>query len=183
MSKLIIPFTTPDISALAKSLRAQLAELGHAPSHVEMLNLLAKAAGHANFQHLRANAAAEGRLAEQPADPPADHVRIEKVLRHFDQDGRMLRWPGKTSHQDLCLWAIWSRIPADTRMSEPEINEIIRDAHHFGDHAILRRTLVDLKMLARTPDGRLYRRIEKAPTPDAAALIAALSQRRAAAAA
>lgn len=179
MSKLLIPFATPDLSSLARSLRAQLAALGHAPSHVEMLNLLAKAAGHANFQHLRANAEAEGRLTVQPADPPADHVRIEKVLRHFDQTGRMIRWPGKTNHQDLCLWAIWSRLPADTRMSEPEVNEIIKDAHHFGDHAILRRSLVDMKMLARTPDGRLYRRIEKAPPPDAQALLTALAQRRA----
>ncbi len=183
MSKLIIPFATPDISALAKSLRAQLAELGHTPSHVEMLNLLAKAGGHTNFQHMRADAAAAGRLSASPAAPPVDHTRLEKLLRHFDAEGRMLRWPGKTSHQDLCLWVIWSRIPADTRMSELEVNEIIKDAHHFGDHAILRRSLVDMKMLARTPDGRLYRRIEKPPTPDAEALIAATSQRRAATAA
>lgn len=178
MSKQFIPFATPDISTLARSLRQQLARLEHAPTHVEMLNLLAKANGHANFQHLRAEAQAQGRLAAEPsAEPPIDHARIEKVLRHFDAQGRMVRWPGKTNHQTLCLWVIWSRIPADQRFSEREINQFIIDAHLFGDHAILRRSLVDAHMLARTPDGKLYRRIEKKPDPDALALLAAIAQR------
>ena len=37
--------------------------------------------------------------------------------------------------------------------------------------------MVDAKMLARTPDGKLYRRIEKKPDPDALALLAAIAQR------
>lgn len=88
MSKQLIPFTTPDISTLARSLREQLAQLEHAPTHVEMLNLLAKASGHANFQHFRADAAAKGRLSAEPADGAlVDHARVEKVLRHFDAEG------------------------------------------------------------------------------------------------
>lgn len=177
MSKLLVPFAVSDLSALARSLRGQLVELGHAPSHVEMLNLLAKAAGFTNFQHLRADTAAQSRLTSTPAEPTADHGRVEKVLRHFDNQGRMMRWPGKTNHQDLCLWAIWSHIPADDSFSERQLNQFIIDAHTFGDHAILRRSLVDMKMLARTPDGKLYRRIEKQPDDDALALLAALKAR------
>lgn len=89
----------------------------------------------------------------------------------------MIRWPGRTNHQDLCLWVIWSRIPADARFSEREINRFIIDAHSFGDYAILRRSLVDARMLARTPDGRIYRRIEKQPPPDALALLSAIATR------
>jgi hypothetical protein len=178
MSKQLIPFATPDISTLARSLREQLAELEHPPTHVEMLNLLAKASGHANFQHLRADAAAKGRLTAEPADGAlVDHARVEKVLRHFDIEGRMIRWPGRTNHQDLCLWVIWSRLPADERFSEREINQFITDAHSFGDYAILRRSLVDAHMLTRTPDGRIYRRIEKEPPPDAVALLGAIAAR------
>jgi hypothetical protein len=177
MTKQHVPLAVPDLSALAKSLRAQLARLEHPPTHVEMLNLLAKAAGHANYQALRADAQARSRLTAEPPPDPADHGRIEKVLRHFDDAGRMLRWPGRSNHQLLCLWAIWSRIPAATRMSEAEINSIIIEAHTFGDHAILRRSLVDTGMLVRTPDGRLYRRVEQKPDADAAALLAALSHR------
>ena len=180
MSKLHIPFAVADLSGLAKSLRAQLAALDHPPSHAEMLNILAKGAGYANFQHLRADSEAAGRLSAAPPEDPVDHARLEKVLRHFDAEGRMIRWPGRTNHQDLCVWAIWAAIPADTRLGEAEINRIIIDAHTFGDHAILRRLMVDMGLLIRTPDGRLYRRVERKPEPDAAALIAAIRQRRAA---
>lgn len=177
MPKLHVPFATADMSALARSLREQLGKLDHAPSHVEMLNMLARAGGHANFQHLRADAEAQARLTTQPAEEPVDHARVERVLRHFNDAGVMIRWPSKTNHQTLCLWVIWSRIPAEQRFSEREINQFIIDAHGFGDHALLRRSLVDAHMLTRTPDGRLYRRIEKKPDPDALALLASIAQR------
>ena len=180
MSKLHVPFATADITALARSLREQLGKLDHTPSHVEMLNMLARASGHANFQHLRADAQAQARLTTEVPEEPIDHSRVEKVLRHFDDAGVMIRWPSKTNHQMLCLWVIWSRIPAEQRFSERELNQFIIDAHSFGDHALLRRSLVDARMLARTPDGRLYRRIEKKPEPDALALLAAIAQRVAA---
>jgi len=176
MTRQLIPFAVSDLSTLAKSLRISLSELGRSPSHVELLNLLARAGGYRNIQHLRADAQAQERLSADPAAPPIDHSRVEKVLRHFDAEGRMIRWPAKTNHQDLCLWVIWSRIPADQRMDESEINQIIKDAHGFGDHAILRRSLVDLGLLVRTPDGRLYRRVEKKPDADAAALLAAIGR-------
>jgi hypothetical protein len=177
MSKLHVPFAATDITAIARSLREQLGKLDHAPSHVEMLNMLARANGHANFQHLRADAEAQARLTTEPPLERVDHARVEKVLRHFNEAGVMIRWPSKTNHQTLCLWVIWSRIPAEQRFSEREISQFIIDAHSFGDHALLRRSLVDAHMLARTPDGRLYRRIEKKPDPDALALLAAIAQR------
>ena len=180
MSKFYVPFAVADLSALARSLREQLGRLDHAPSHVEMLNMLARANGHANFQHLRADAQSHERLSAETPKPRADHARVEKVIRHFDAAGRMVRWPGKTNHQELCLWVIWSRIPAAERLSEGELNRHIIDAHLFGDHAILRRSLVDAGLLARTPDGRIYRRIEQVPPADALALLTAIAQRVAA---
>ena len=170
MSKTLVPFAVPDLSPLAKSLRSQLAGLDHQPSHVEMLNLLAKASGYSNFQSLRTDALTE----KAPATPSE---RIEKVIRHFDAEGRMQRWPGKTSHQDLCLWVLWSRIPPGQDFSEREINTFIQAGHSFGDHALLRRSLVDMKMLARTQDGKIYRRIEKQPDADARALMDAINPR------
>jgi hypothetical protein len=180
MSKLHVPFAASDITALARSLREQLGKLDHSPSHVEMLNMLARANGHANFQHLRAGAQAQSRLSTEPPEERIDHARVEKVLRHFDEAGTMIRWPSKTNHQTLCLWVIWSRIPADQRFSEREVNQFIIEGHSFGDHALLRRSMVDAHMLTRTPNGQLYRRIEKKPDPDALALLAAVAQRLAA---
>ena len=56
MSRTPIAFASADISALARSLKEQLAALGETPSHVQMLNMLAKSAVYRNFQHLKAEA-------------------------------------------------------------------------------------------------------------------------------
>ena len=64
--------------------------------------------------------------------------------------------------------------------NEAEINGALNAEHLFGDHALLRRELVDLGMMARTADGREYRRLEQAPPAEAVALIRHLGQRRAA---
>ena len=53
MSRTIIPMEVADLSAFAKSVREKFSALDHKPSHVEVLNLLSKAAGFRNFQHLR----------------------------------------------------------------------------------------------------------------------------------
>lgn len=103
--------------------------------------------------------------------------RVKKALRYFDATGQMQSWPAKQSQQALCLWAIWCAIPPGERFDEAEINRFITEAHTFGDHAILRRSLVDAGMLARTPEGRLYRRIEVTPDTEASALLDALDAR------
>jgi hypothetical protein len=165
----LIPFATPDVSSLAKSLRAQLAGRKAVPSHVEMLNMLARANGHRNFQHFRSQrphdlAAEAGRLADDGA--------LTRAVGFFDADGRLTSWPAKTSLQALCLWGLWSRVPSDRVMSEREVSAL----HLFGDHAIIRRTLCQMGLLSRTTDGREYRRVERAPTPEAAALIRRLGR-------
>ncbi|HEY8575788.1 MAG TPA: DUF2087 domain-containing protein [Devosia sp.] len=172
MSKQLVALSIPDISTFAKSLRASLAALDREPTHAELLNIVARCAGHRNFQALRA-------APTITTQPPAKSSRVAKAIRNFDA-GRMQRWPAKTNHQDLCLWVIWSRIPPDQQMTEREVSEIIMNAHAFGDHALLRRSLVDMKMLGRTRDGKVYRRIEKQPGPDATALMEAVVSRLAA---
>lgn len=123
-----IPFATGDVSALAKSLRAQwtarMAPPGQMPSHVEMLNMLARAAGHRNFQHFRARA--NHRPPEdRPAPAEANSAAVLRAARHFDPQGRLQRWPAQRSIQDLCLWAVWSRIPAGRSFDERQITQRI----------------------------------------------------------
>ncbi|MEE8630542.1 MULTISPECIES: DUF2087 domain-containing protein [Methylobacterium] len=165
-----IPFATRDVSALAKSLRAQWALRASPPSHVEMLNMLARAAGHRNFQHFRA------RGDQRPPGPPepaaeADPSAVLRAARHFDPEGRLRSWPAHRSIQDLCLWAVWARIPAGCRFDEREVSARLTALHLFGDPAILRRTMCHIGLMTRTPDGREYRRIERSPSPEGAALI------------
>ncbi|MFC5359112.1 DUF2087 domain-containing protein [Azospirillum himalayense] len=182
MSRTPLPYSAGDISALARSLRAQLAGRTDPPGHVEWLNMLAKAVGCRNFQHFRVQTqtqveTTEGVTAQDPpgvvvdAPPPVDPVRVLKVARCFDAAGALLRWPPKRSERDLCLWVLWSRIDAGRAMSEGEVNDVLRGANRFGDHVLLRRELCDFGLLDRTRDGRVYRRVERRPPPEALAMI------------
>lgn len=179
MTRSALPFHTPDISALARSLHGQLAG-NPAPGHVEMLNMLARAGGYRNFQHFRAQSAARDRL-DAPAVPPhppepVDYVKVRRLLRFFDDAGRLIRWPPKRSYQELCLWVLWSKLPARRVFNELEVNGLLKPLHLFGDHALLRRWLCDYGMMTRTVDGGEYRRVEQKPPADAAALIRQLGR-------
>ncbi|MFC3711103.1 DUF2087 domain-containing protein [Sphingoaurantiacus capsulatus] len=174
MPRDLIPFTALDMSAFAKALRAQLVQRETPPSHVEMLNMLARAAGHRNFQHLRAQAEV---APARPAEPPVDMAAVRRAANYFDDEGRLKSWPSRTSLQNLCLWAIWSKLPAEQLFDERGINARLNDLHRFGDHAILRRTMCELGLMSRTADGRDYRRIEQRPSPAGAALIRHLKGR------
>lgn len=174
MSKDLLPFHSDDISALARSLKGQLATCSHDPSHLELLNMLARASGYRNFQHLRAQLAAREKIESPPPAPKpelVDFVRIKRLLRFFDSEGRLIRWPSKRSQQELCLWVIWSKLPAREVLAEKEINLKLKDFHLFGDHTLLRRWLCDYGMMSRTRDGREYRRVERRPPAEALELI------------
>ncbi|WP_137157351.1 DUF2087 domain-containing protein [Rhizobium sp. FKL33] len=174
MSRTLIPLAVSDASSFAKSLRTQLREHEGVPSHLELLNMLARAAGYGNFQSLRAtvNVNAIETLAPIPesdkAAPKLDLKLVERVARCFDTDGRLTRWPSRRSDQIVALWVLWSQFPSAKDQSEPEVNVLLRDRHLFGDHALLRRELCDMGLLSRTPNGGIYRRIERPMPPDAA---------------
>ncbi len=102
---------------------------------------------------------------------PVDFVRVKRSVRMFDAAGKLARWPSKRSQQELCLWIIWSKLPAAQILTEKEVNHLLNENHLFGDHALLRRWLCDYGMMARTRDGREYRRIEKRPPAEALELI------------
>lgn len=178
MPRTVLPLHAEDISALARSLRGQLATCQQPPSHLEMLNMLARANGYRNFQHLRAQATAPPPAqAPQPAPAPAalEAAKLKRLARFFDAQGRLLRWPGKLSQRVACLWVLWSKLPPRRRFSPGEIKQILEGWHLFGDHALLRRFLCDLGLVERTADCRAYWRVERQPPPEALALIRHLS--------
>ncbi|WP_419778360.1 DUF2087 domain-containing protein [Maridesulfovibrio sp.] len=172
MSRTQLPLIINDVSAFSRNLRRQLESAERVPGHVEMMNLLAKAGGYKNFQHLK---------AEQDTPPKQETVvidlkRVAKATRYFSLNGQLERWPKKYNQRILCLWVLWSRLPARAAMSELELNEKLILAHNFCDHAMLRRWMVDEKMLSRTADGREYKRIETRPPLEAVELIRKISQ-------
>lgn len=181
MSRTAVPLHVDDLSPFAKALRQSLGQHDGTPTHVELLNLLAKAAGFANYQHLRADAEAADRLkaAVEPA-ARADLSQVEKAARYFDDEGVLMSWPSRYGHQMLCLWVFWSRIPRGGVFTEIEISELLKHWNGFGDHALIRRAMIDGKMLERNRNGREYRRVERAPPPELAPLLAQLAARAAA---
>jgi hypothetical protein len=100
-----LAFTAPSISALAKSLCDQFATANAAPSHLQMLNWLARGAGHRNYQAFRAAAVAApasavaaptpAKRSATPQSPAALSAHATKALMQFDEAGRLVRWPSK----------------------------------------------------------------------------------------
>ncbi len=172
MSRTQLPLPVGDISSFARSLKRQLSDLERTPGHVEMLNMVARASGYRNFQHFRAQHAAQVQLETPSPEPETiDFIKVKQLIRFFDGEGRLIRWPKKYNQRILCLWVIWSRIPTRHDFFELHLNEKLNELHLFGDHALLRRELVDQGFMTRTPDGRTYRRLERRPPASALELI------------
>jgi hypothetical protein len=180
MPRTPLPFHADDISALAKSLKAQLATASHPPGHAQLLNMLARSAGARNFQHFRAERITRAARAAPPTVDPlqaVDAAKLERLARYFDAEGRLQRWPARAGHAESCLWVLWSRLPARQPMTEREIGERLDRLHRFGDRALLRRALADYRLVQRTKDGSEYRRVETEPPAAALALIRRVGMR------
>lgn len=181
-----IPFATDDLSAFARALERALAarESTSPPSHVEMLNLIARAAGHRNLQAMRAapNVAA---IASPPPLPARERTApapltdaARRALRQFDARGRLVQWPSRFAVQRLAMWILWTRFDTKRVYTEKEVNAVLKDANLFGDHVTLRRELVNHHLLARKSDCSEYRRLPARPDNEARALLAAWRERQ-----
>lgn len=181
MPSIPTPFVAPDLSQLARSLGQALQARHQAgegpPSHVELLNLLARATGHRNVQALRAAThrptPALPRAAEdrEPAAPLS--VTARKALMQFDSRGRLIRWPQKFSVQRLAMWVLWTRFEGRRVYSEREVNAILVAANTFGDHVTLRRELINHRLLTRKSDCSEYRKLPARPDDEIRSLLRA----------
>jgi hypothetical protein len=182
MPREAIPFATSDLSAFARSLGRALAERGEAnpPSHVELLNLIARAAGYRNVQALRASLRAPSApLADEDRSPPLPlSANARKTLKQFDSRGRLVRWPAKFTVQRLAMWVLWTRFDSRRVYSEKEVNAVLKDANTFDDHVTLRRELVDHRLLARKSDCSEYRKLPARPDDETRALLSAWRARQ-----
>jgi hypothetical protein len=174
MTRLLVPLFTPDVSVFTKTLKSFLDERHTAnkppPSHVELLNLLARATGMRNFATLKKAAQtaphAPSALPKEteakdssPSDPlqlSALSATVRKALMQFDDSGRLVRLPNKLSVQQMTMWALWTHFAANRKYTEKEVNAITNAFHTFGDQATLRRELVNMKLLGRKSDCSAY---------------------------
>jgi hypothetical protein len=209
MTRTVVPYAAPDISALARLLERSLADHqithGRLPGHVEMMNLLARGAGKRNLQQLQAEAtgaspAEAATIAGSTAtdlwfdapelpDPetmpsleqPTARLseRAAKTLKCFDFSGRLTRWPPKLSQQRLAMWVLWTRFDARRVYTEAEVNKVLKAWHVYGDHATLRRELINHQLMTRKSDCSEYRKTPQWPDEEAKGLLRALRARQA----
>ncbi|MEM6463778.1 MAG: DUF2087 domain-containing protein [Pseudomonadota bacterium] len=176
MTKSPVPLRADDMTVFARALARQLGDTS--PSHLTLMNMIARAAGFQNVQHMRSASAAQKRLARPKDDLFANARTVERTLHQFDEFGRLRQWPSRRSIQTLALWALWATLPAGQSLDESAVNDRFADEHLFGDAATIRRTMISCALLTRKKDGTDYRRIEQKPPADANAVIRALSARR-----
>lgn len=190
MTRQLVPLATPDISAFAKTLKNLLDDrlaAGKAlPTHVELLNLLARAAGLRNFATLKAVTSAvplavavesRNQFHEPPQAATADlsglSATARKALLQFDGSRRLVRLPNKRSVLEMTMWALWTQFAARRTYTEKEVNSLINAHHTFGDQATLRRELVGMKLMARKSDCSAYWKEARRPEPEVQAFLRA----------
>ena len=207
MTRTALPYSAPDLSALARLLERALDDHlvthGRLPGHVEMMNLLARGAGHRNLQTFKAVVDADASAAPKtlpPAgpdawfdapelldpsttpvvpEPPPLTERAARTLKCFDFSGRLVRWPPKLSQQRLAMWVLWTRFDARAIYTEAEVNRILKAWHTYGDHATLRRELIDHQLMTRKDDCSEYRKLPQWPDDEVQGLLRALRRRQA----
>jgi hypothetical protein len=82
-------------------------------------------------------------------------TELEKVIRAFVRDGRLVSIPAKPSKRELLLpWLLDECFPEDRDYEEKDVNQ--RLALMYPDVSALRRYLVDAKLMTR--EQGIYRR-------------------------
>lgn len=200
MTRTPLPYSAPDLSTLARMLERGLADHqvthGRLPGHVEMMNLLARGAGKRNLQELRAAVLAReapAAVAQAAGDDPFFHApepeppgavapaaapgltaHARQTLKLFDVAGRLVRWPLKLSVQRLAMWVLWTRFDARRVYTEAEVNRVLMAWHLYGDHATLRRELINHRLMTRKSDCSEYRKLALRPDDEVQGLLQAL---------
>jgi hypothetical protein len=176
MTRTPLPLHADDVTTFARGLSKQLGDTS--PSHLALMNMVARAAGFQNLQHMRAATAARNRMNSREAPPIADARTVERALNLFDAQGRLRQWPSRRAVQTLALWGVWATFPAEKALSEKAVNVHLACEHTFGDAATLRRTMISCGLMTRNSACTDYRRVEQKPTAEAQAVIRQLSARR-----
>jgi len=180
MARQATPLVVQDLSSFARNLNraliARQATTPEVPGHVELQNLIARAAGYRNLQALKA--APPESPPPSAALPLSDNAR--RALLQFDADGRLVRWPAKFTVQRMAMWVLWTRFDGKRVYTEREVNAILKASNGFGDHVTLRRELINHRLLTRKSDCSEYRKLSVRPDNEVQALLTACRSRPAA---
>ncbi len=79
-----------------------------------------------------------------------------KMTAFLDNQGKIKHLPSKGQAKRAVLAYLAEKFVYDRSYTEKEVNSIIDQWHTFGDYFVLRRELIDHKLLCRTNDGVKY---------------------------
>tara|TARA_B100000965_G_C19288720_1_gene624858 strand:- start:450 stop:719 length:270 start_codon:yes stop_codon:yes gene_type:complete len=84
-----------------------------------------------------------------------------KLENFLDKNGKVNNWPAKRNSKLEVAKYVAGKFDEDRFYSEKEVNKIIDQWHTFGDYFMLRREMVDHKLLARERDGSKYWKVKE----------------------
>lgn len=81
---------------------------------------------------------------------------MDMIERFLDSEGRIKIWPTKKDKKLEILKYLSIKFEYDKIYSEKEVNAIINTWHTFNDYFLLRRGMVECRLLSRTRNGAKY---------------------------
>lgn len=84
-----------------------------------------------------------------------------ELQRYLDSDGKLKIWPSKKNLKRTVLEYIASKFDFDRHYTEKEVNAVISENHTFNDYFLVRRELIEHKLLDRTMDCSSYWRVKE----------------------
>ncbi len=79
-----------------------------------------------------------------------------EIGRFLDEQGRIKIWPSKQEMKRAVVLYLSEKFQTGVVYTEKEVNAIINEWHTFNDYFLLRRGLIDYKLLLRARDGSSY---------------------------
>lgn len=87
----------------------------------------------------------------------ANDDALQKALKSFlDGEKRLIKYPSKHRAKMLALAYLASKFAPETRYTEAQVNETLKAWHTFGDWAMLRREMYNLRFFERAANGSEY---------------------------
>lgn len=78
------------------------------------------------------------------------------LQKFLDDSGKIKRWPKQKDYRQLVLEYLADKFEYDRKYSEKEVNAIIQKWHTFDDYFLLRRELIESRLMLRTRSGSEY---------------------------
>lgn len=83
------------------------------------------------------------------------------IRRFLNEEGKIVQLPGKQRLRRAVMSYLAEKFEHNKDYTEQEVNAVCAQWHTFGDYFMLRRELIDNKLLLREKDGSRYWKPEK----------------------